>query len=242
MKKLVRNLIALTLSAALCVSGAAVALAQPQEQNTKDETVYVLADSNGSTQKIIVSDWLKNAAGADTLLDESGLTGVQNVKGNQACTDNEGTLTWSAAGSDIYYQGTTDKELPVTLTVSYQLDGESIAPEDLVGKSGHVTIRYDYQNNQYEMKEITGTRQKIYVPFAAITGLVLDNNRFRNVAVTNGKAINDGDRTAILGLALPGMQENLGLEPDTLDIPGYVEISADVTDFQMSMTLTLVTN
>ena len=242
MKKLVRNLIALTLSAALCVSGAAVALAQPQEQNTKDETVYVLADSNGSTRKIIVSDWLKNAAGADTLLDESGLTGVQNVKGSESCTDNGGTLTWSAAGSDIYYQGTTDKELPVTLTVSYQLDGESIAPEDLVGKSGHVTIRYDYKNNQYEVKEITGTSQKIYVPFAAVTGLVLDNSRFRNVTVTNGKAINDGDRTAILGLALPGMQENLGLEPDTLDVPGYVEISADVTDFRMSMTLTLVTN
>ena len=242
MKKLVRNLIALTLSAALCVSGAAVALAQPQEQNTKDETVYVLADSNGSTRKIIVSDWLKNAAGADTLLDESGLTGVQNVKGSESCTDNGGTLTWSAAGSDIYYQGTTDKELPVTLTVSYQLDGEGIAPEDLVGKSGHVTIRYDYKNNQYEVKEITGTSQKIYVPFAAVTGLVLDNSRFRNVTVTNGKAINDGDRTAILGLALPGMQENLGLEPDTLDIPGYVEISADVTDFRMSMTLTLVTN
>ena len=242
MKKLVRNLIALTLSAALCVSGAAVALAQPQEQNTKDETVYVLADSNGSTRKIIVSDWLKNAAGADTLLDESGLTGVQNVKGSESCTDNQGTLTWSAAGSDIYYQGTTDKELPVTLTVSYQLDGESIAPEDLVGKSGHVTIRYDYKNNQYEVKEITGTSQKIYVPFAAVTGLVLDNSRFRNVTVTNGKAINDGDRTAVLGLALPGMQENLGLEPDTLDVPDYVEISADVTDFRMSMTLTLVTN
>ena len=242
MKKLVRNLIALTLSAALCVSGAAVALAQPQEQNTKDETVYVLADSNGSTRKIIVSDWLKNAAGADTLLDESGLTGVQNVKGSESCTDNGGTLTWSAAGSDIYYQGTTDKELPVTLTVSYQLDGEGIAPEDLVGKSGHVTIRYDYKNNQYEVKEITGTSQKIYVPFAAVTGLVLDNSRFRNVTVTNGKAINDGDRTAILGLALPGMQENLGLEPDTLDVPDYVEISADVTDFRMSMTLTLVTN
>ena len=242
MKKLVRNLIALTLSAALCVSGAAVALAQPQEQNTKDETVYVLADSNGSTRKIIVSDWLKNAAGADTLLDESGLTGVQNVKGSESCTDNQGTLTWSAAGSDIYYQGTTDKELPVTLTVSYQLDGERIAPEDLVGKSGHVTIRYDYKNNQYEVKEITGTSQKIYVPFAAVTGLVLDNSRFRNVTVTNGKAINDGDRTAILGLALPGMQENLGLEPDTLDVPSYVEISADVTDFRMSMTLTLVTN
>lgn len=242
MKKLVRNLIALTLSAALCVSGAAVALAQPQEQNTKDETVYVLADSNGSTRKIIVSDWLKNTAGADTLLDESGLTGVQNVKGSESCTDNGGTLTWSAAGSDIYYQGTTDKELPVTLTVSYQLDGEGIAPEDLVGKSGHVTIRYDYKNNQYEVKEITGTSQKIYVPFAAVTGLVLDNNRFRNVTVTNGKAINDGDRTAVLGLALPGMQENLGLEPDTLDVPDYVEISADVTDFRMSMTLTLVTN
>ena len=243
MKKLVRKIVALTLSAALCVSGAGLALAEPQqERNTKDETVYVLAGSDGSVNKIIVSDWLKNAAGADTLVDESGLTDIENVKGEEGCTGNDGTLTWSAAGNDIYYQGTTDKELPVTLRISYQLDGEDIAPADLAGKSGHVTVRFDYENNQYEMKEIADVQEKIYVPFAAVTGLVLDNDRFRNVEVTNGKAVNDGGRTAVIGVALPGMQENLGLEKDTADIPSYVEISADVTGFQMGMTLTLVTN
>ncbi len=243
MKKLVRKIVAFTLSAALCVSGAGLALAEPQqERNAKDETVYVLAGSDGSVSKIIVSDWLKNAAGADTLVDESGLTDIENVKGEESCTNNDGTLTWSAAGNDIYYQGTTDKELPVTLRVSYQLDGEDVAPADLAGKSGHVTIRFDYENNQYEMKEIAGVQEKIYVPFAAVTGLVLDSDRFRNVEVTNGRAVNDGGRTAVIGVALPGMQENLGLEKDAVDIPSYVEISADVADFQMGMTLTLVTN
>ena len=243
MKKLVRKIIALSLCAALCVGGAGMALAEPEQtRSTKDETVYVLADATGSVRQVIVSDWLKNAAGEDTLSDRSTLTDIENVKGEEAFTADGETLTWSAAGSDIYYRGNTDRELPVSVSISYRLDGEDISVADLVGKSGHVTIRFDYENHQYETVELNGKSEKIYVPFAVVTGMLLDNGSFRNVEVTNGKLVNDGDRTAVVGMAMPGMQENLGVEKETLEIPDYVEISADVTDFKMGMTLTLVTN
>ena len=243
MKKLVRKIIALSLCAALCVGGAGMALAEPEQtRSTKDETVYVLADATGSVRQVIVSDWLKNAAGEDTLSDRSTLTDIENVKGEETFTADGETLTWSAAGSDIYYRGNTDRELPVSVSISYQLDGEDISVADLVGKSGHVTIRFDYENHQYETVELNGKSEKIYVPFAVVTGMLLDNGSFRNVEVTNGKLVNDGDRTAVVGMAMPGMQENLGVEKETLEIPDYVEISADITDFKMGMTLTLVTN
>ena len=243
MKKLVRKIIALSLCAALCVGGAGMALAEPEQtRSTKDETVYVLADATGSVRQVIVSDWLKNAAGEDTLSDRSTLTDIENVKGEETFTADGETLTWSAAGSDIYYRGNTDRELPVSVSISYRLDGEDISVADLVGKSGHVTIRFDYENHQYETVELNGKSEKIYVPFAVVTGMLLDNGSFRNVEVTNGKLVNDGDRTAVVGMAMPGMQENLGVEKETLEIPDYVEISADVTDFKMGMTLTLVTN
>mgnify|MGYP004665270669 CR=1 FL=1 len=243
MKKLVRKIIALSLCAALCVGGAGMALAEPEQtRSTKDETVYVLADATGSVRQVIVSDWLKNAAGEDTLSDRSTLTDIENVKGEEAFTADGETLTWSAAGNDIYYRGNTDRELPVSVSISYRLDGEDISVADLVGKSGHVTIRFDYENHQYETVELNGKSEKIYVPFAVVTGMLLDNGSFRNVEVTNGKLVNDGDRTAVVGMAMPGMQENLGVEKETLEIPDYVEISADVTDFKMGMTLTLVTN
>ena len=243
MKKLVRKIIALSLCAALCVGGAGMALAEPEQtRSTKDETVYVLADATGSVRQVIVSDWLKNAAGEDTLSDRSALTDIENVKGEESFTADGETLTWNAAGNDIYYRGNTDRELPVSVSISYRLDGEDISVTDLLGKSGRVTIRFDYENHQYETVEVNGKSEKIYVPFAAVTGMLLDNDSFRNVEVTNGKLVNDGDHTAVVGVALPGMQESLGVDQDTLEIPDYVEISADVTDFEMGMTLTLVTN
>ena len=213
------------------------------EKNVKDETVYVLASADGAVHKIIVSDWVKNTLGEDSIDDASQLTGIENVKGNETFTlGGDNTCVWDARGNDIYYQGDIDKELPVSMAVSYTLDGQPITPNDLAGKSGKVTIRFDYANNQYELVDINGRQEKIYVPFAMLTGLVLDNDVFSNVSVTNGKIINDGDRTIVAGLAFPGLQDSLGLDRDTLDLPEYVEITADAEDFELETTVTVAAN
>ena len=210
---------------------------------SKDETVYVLARADGSVQKIIVSDWLKNSLDNAAVSDRSELTDVENVKGDESYTMNGDDMrVWDAQGNDIYYQGNIEKELPVDLSVSYKLDGEPISADDLVGKSGRVTIRFDYQNKQYETVEIDGKQEKIYVPFAMLTGVLLDDDVFTNVEVTNGKLINDGSRTVVIGIAFPGLQENLAISKDKLDIPDYVEITADVSGFRLDMTVTLATN
>lgn len=213
------------------------------EKNVKDETVYVLARADGAVEKIIVSDWIQNTLGGDIIDDVSALTGIENVKGNESYTmGGDNSCVWNAMGSDIYYQGEIDKELPVSVSVSYTLDGAPITPEELAGRSGRVVIRFDYTNNQYEMVDINGRQEKIYVPFAMLTGMVLDNEVFRNVSVSNGKIMNDGDRTMVAGLALPGLQDSLGLDGDDLELPGYVEITADVTNFELETTVTLAAN
>ncbi len=213
------------------------------EKNVKDETVYVLAGADGSVEKIIVSDWVKNAQGADRIDDVTGLSGIENVKGDETFTlGGDGSCVWDARGNDIYYQGGIDRELPVSVAVSYALDGQPISPEELAGKSGKVTIRFDYANNQYEMVSVNGKQEKIYVPFAMLTGLLLDNDVFSDVSVSNGKVMNDGDRTVVAGLAFPGLQDSLGLDRDTLDLPEYVEITADVEGFALETTVTLAAN
>ena len=213
------------------------------EKNVKDETVYVLASADGSVKKIIVSDWVKNALGTDTIDDVSQLTGIENVKGDESYTlGGDNACVWDARGSDVYYQGSIDKELPVSVTVSYTLDGRPIAPSELAGKSGRVAIRFDYANNQYEMVDIGGKQEKICVPFAMLTGLMLDNDVFSNVSVTNGKLINDGERTIVAGLAFPGLQDSLGLDRDAIDLPEYVEITASVESFELETTVTLAAN
>lgn len=208
----------------------------------KDETVYILANADGSVGKIIVSDWLKNPGGADTITDVSRLSDIENVKGDETFTSDGDKRVWNTAGGDIYYQGTTDSTLPVEMAVTYTLDGKAVTPEEIAGKSGRVTIRFDYTNNQYEEMDIGGVKERIYVPFAVLTGVLLDNETFTNVEVTNGRLINDGDRCIVVGLSLPGMQENLGVPSSELEIPSYVEVAADAEDFKLSVAVAVATN
>lgn len=207
----------------------------------KDETVYVFANADGSRNKIIVSDWLKNTLGENALSDCSELSGIENVKGDEGFSGS-GDLTWNANGGDIYYQGTIDKALSIDMKVTYLLDGSKISPADLAGKSGKLTIRYEFTNNQYETRTIDGKEEKIYVPFAAITGILLDNDVFTNVEVKNCRLINDGDRSAVIGITFPGLAENLGLDSEKVEIPEYFEITADVNSFSLTNTFTVATN
>ena len=209
----------------------------------KDETVYVLAGADGSVQKIIVSDWLRNNSGAKELGDFSTLSGITNVKSDAGYSvKSDGALVWDAQGDDLYYQGTGTAELPVGLQVSYLLDGKPISAEELAGKSGRVTIRYSYENHCSRTVKINGKDETIYVPFAMLTGVILDQSHFSNIAITNGKLISDGNRTVAAGFALPGMQETLGIDKDQLEIPDSFEITADVQDFELGMTVTLAVN
>lgn len=208
----------------------------------KNETVYVLSGADGSVQRIIVSDWLKNIASAQNITDASSLLDIENVKGDESYTAGDDSIIWDADGQDIYYRGSSSEELPVGVKISYKLDGKEMSPESMAGKSGKVTIRFDYTNSAYEMKKINGKEEKIFVPFAMLTGMILDNDIFRNVEVTNGKLINDGMRSVVAGAAFPGLQDSLGLDKNDLEIPEYIEITADVTDFKMGMTATIATN
>ncbi len=209
----------------------------------KEETVYVLAGADGSVEKVIVSNWVKNPEQKAQLTDVSDLKDIVNVKGEESYSmDKDGRKVWEANGKDIYYQGTTSKELPIDVAISYQLDGKTISAEELAGKSGRVTMRFDYTNNQKETVEVNGNSEELYVPFLMVSGMILDNDKFSDIQVSNGKLINDGDRSVVVGFALPGLQDNLKLDAEKMEFPDYVEISADVKKFELTTTLTLATN
>ncbi len=144
-------------------------------------------------------------------------------------------------GEDAYTRESLQKELPVDLAVSFLLDGKPVSAEELAGRSGRVTMRFDYVNRQYEDVEIGGETKRVYVPFVMLTGMVLDNERFTNVEVSNGRVVNDGERTVVAGFAMPGLQESLGLDREKLELPEYVEVTADTTDFRLETTMTLAT-
>ena len=225
MKKLMAILLSLTLACAAVLPALA--------EGKKDETVYVLANPDGSARRVIVSDYLSNPDGADTIADVSNLEKIQNVKGDEAFADD----VWQAKGNEIYYQGDSSEALPVELKISATLDGTEIAPADLAGRSGHVTLRFDYAVSASYTKDA----ETVAMPFAVITGALLDNEVFANVSVKNGQAVNDGDRTVAVGLCVPGLTTGLKLESDKVELPEYLEISADVKNFSLPVTVTLAT-
>ena len=211
----------------------------------KDESVYLISDANGNVNKTIVVDHLKNKDKKDTLEDASNLSDIENVKGKEKFTQSGDKLTWQAGGKDIYYQGTATAEPPVTQKVTYYLDGKEISPEDLAGKSGKVKIRFDYTNTTSYTETVNGEKQTVSVPFAAVTGLVLGDG-FENIEVTNGKAEVSDSSSVVLGYALPGLKDSLGIKEGDLDgdvnIPEYMEMTADVENFSMPAAMTFVVN
>ncbi len=199
----------------------------------KEETVYVIADANGNAQDTIVSEWLKNTDKKDTIEDVSKLSDIENVSGDETFEQDGTKLKWQAGGNDIYYQGHSSETSPVSVKVSYQLDGKDVSADELLGKSGHIKIRYDYTN--------TAKSGDVYTPFVMATGLTLDLEKFKNVEVENGKLISDGSRYIVVGYGMPGLSDSLDLDTDDLNLPDYFEMEADVTDFSLGMSVTVAT-
>ncbi len=206
---------------------------ETEDTNDEDSTsdngmIYVIADADGNTREVILSNLVKESVEEDS---DSSYKMDQNDIKVLDTDDNE-----------IAYSKDIEEEIPVDLAVSYTLDGQSISADELAGKSGHVTIRYDYTPLKYETVTIDGKKEEMAVPFMMLTGMILDDDNFTNVEVSNGKVIDDGSRTIAVGFALPGMSDDLNLDSDTLELPEYVEISADVTDFEMSNVVTMASN
>lgn len=205
----------------------------------KDETVYVTTDGNGKVTDITVSEWLKNMDNIGELKDATNLTDIVNVKGNEEFEVSGGIVTFKTDGRDIYYQGKADAatELPVALDITYTLDGEKITAEELNGRSGHLVMTIEYKGLEKTKAVIGGEEKDIYVPFLAVTGMLLPSEKFDNVTIDNGTIISNGNYKIAAGYGIPGLAENFDAEETAT-----VTVEADVKEYEVSMMMTMVTN
>lgn len=201
---------------------------------TKDETVYTNAKSNGEQYQTIVTDHLINEEDEKLLKDMTNLLNIENTSGDEKFTQDGESLVWEADSNDIYYKGETDQELPVKLNIKYELDGKEISSDEIAGKSGKVKITISFENKEEHEVQINGKTEKMYTPFVVATGTYINNVNNKNIEVTNGKAIDDGSKTMVVGLTFPGMQESLNIDKDTLEIPTSIEITMETTNFEMN--------
>ena len=211
----------------------------------KAETVYAKANADGTVTETTVEVTLK-AQDGQTIPDAAALRDITNKEGDEDYTCGaDNALTWQNHGTSITYEGRTDAALPVTTRVTYYLDGQEIAPGSLAGRSGRVRIRFDYTNHTCETVTVDGQDYTVCVPFTAVTALILDGTKFTNIEAENGKVMDLDGQTAVLGMAMPGLADSLclsGFEPmKDVEIPAFFEISADVTDFALDFTATILT-
>lgn len=218
-----------------------IAYTTPIMAFTKEETVYSKVNSNGDVYQTIVSTHLNNDDEENILKDLTDLINIENTNGDEEYSLDGNEITWSANGSDIYYKGETQKELPIKCNITYTLDGKEIEASELAGKSGKVKITIEYENEDAHQVSINGKRETLYTPFVVVCGTMFNNTENENIEITNGKVVNDGTKTAVLAVALPGMQESLNISKSTLEIPSKIEITMDTTNFEQNNIVTFIT-
>lgn len=227
-KKIMPKIIASSLVLALGTINAVPVFAY-----SKDETVYTKVKSNGEGYQTTVTEHIKNTDDLETLNDISELLNITNTNGDEEFSRENNSITWKASGNDIYYKGNTEKELPIESTIKYELDGEEVEAKDLAGKNGKIKITINYTNKEERTVRINGKTEKMYVPFVVATGTMFDNTKIKNVTVTNGKVIDNGNKTLVVALSCPGLIESLGLEDDVDIDLNKIEISFDAENFEM---------
>lgn len=203
----------------------------PVNALTKNETVYSKIDTNGNVIKTTVTDKLINDNKLDTITDLTDLDKIINLSNNNTFNKDNNQITWNTSGNNLTYQGTSNKELPISINISYKLDGNSITVDDLLGKSGHVDITLKYTNNERNLVYVNGTNTYLYTPFIVTMGTIIKDTDATNLKITNGKIINNGLSNILVGISAPGLYKSLNMyELKDLDT---ITISYDTTSFNL---------
>ena len=208
---------------------------QAASSTKKTETVYAVLNGDGSLSDIVVSGWLHNDSGIKNLKEKLNLTDVKNVKTDEVPEDNNGEYTWNSDSNDIYYQGKSTEQLPVTMQITYELDGKQLSQKELKGKSGHLKINIHLKNVNSETKRINGKNVIIHPFFVAGGMLSLDNDHYSNTTCDQGKIVADGSKQMLVFAAVPGLKDtldsaDLSKVSDQLSIGDDINIECDVTD------------
>lgn len=213
----------------------------------KTETVYSVLNSDGSISDTIVSSWLHDEDGINNIKETLNLTDVKNIKSNEKPSKDGNTYTWNAKGNDVYYEGTATKQLPVSVKIRYELDGQEMSANDIQGKSGHLKLTISFTNNYSEVKNINGKSIVIHPSYLAGGMLNMSTGNFTNVKCESGKIVNDGTNEMLAFANIPGLNETLrsaGLDKvnNQLGISDDVTVEADVNDFDLGSIMVGMTN
>lgn len=234
------------LVALITVTSNSVVFAQDMK---KDETVYVILDENGNPTEQIVSDWIKGSENLEQFTDKSTLSDVKNVKGDEEPTKNGDELSWNIDSNELYYQGKSNNQLPITVSVNYEFNGKKVDPKEVLGEEGQFKISVNIANNESKRVYINNAERNIYLPILTVAELTLSNSNFSNVEVNSGKILNDGNNSLLTFVTVPGLKESLDLDNvlddlvgnSSIDLSDSFEITGETDNFEIPSIMVLAT-
>ncbi|MCT4688583.1 hypothetical protein [Vallitalea sp.] len=239
MKKRMKKICSLAI--VLIMTSSSLSSAADDNTIKKDETVYVNLSSAGEVKKIIVSDKIHSDVEGQKVVDSSSLTDIKNVKGEEKPSIDGENIIWELEGNDLFYQGNTDKEIPVEIKVNYYLDGNKIEPSELPGKSGKVKIELETVNKEKHQTVINGETKDIYTPFMVASVVILPEDIFSNVKVNSGRILTEGNNQIITYVSVPGLSELISEDATDINIPEKLVIEADAEEFELGPIMSVAT-
>ncbi|MBW4828038.1 MAG: hypothetical protein KZY61_02065 [Clostridiaceae bacterium] len=229
------NKITKTLSLAIVLAMIIPSFSFASGKVSKEETVYVNLDEKGVPMEKTSSIWLHSDTSLGKVKDESILKEIKNVKGEEEPKIDGDKIIWETDEKDIFYQGKSNKDLPIDVEVKYYLNDKEVDPKDIAGKSGRIKINLEVKNKDSHVISMKNGKQKtLYTPFVTVAVMNMPLDKFKNVNINSGKLVSDGNNQVITYVALPGVKESLNINKGDIDIPDSLEVKADVTDFEMS--------
>lgn len=232
MKKFIKRIMSIGIISGLLLE------AFPVWALSKDETIYAKLDNNGQVSKVIVTEHLKDTLNEKTN-DKSKLENIENINGDEKYTKENNKLVWESNGKDIYYQGTTKEQLPVSLKITYFFNGKKSTIKDMLGKKGTIKIVLKYTNNDQKTVKVNGKNETLYTPFVVATTTIIPNTTNKNIEVTNGKVITNGTNSVVVLLSTPGLYESLKI--DKLKDMDTATITYDTDNFALNSIYSVAT-
>lgn len=233
-----KNLLKIT-NASLALTMLLVSLPINAKALTKDETVYGKFDNTGKIKSVYVNEHLINNTKESELKDYTELKEIFNLNGDETFNIDGSSIVWNSNGNDIFYQGKYENDLPVTLKITYKLDGKETNVSDMLGKSGKVDITIKYTNNDKHSMLINGKYETLYTPFVVMFGTSINETNTSNITINNGKVVSNGSKNFIVGISTPGLYESLKISNfKDLDT---IKISYDTTCFELGSIYSVIT-
>ncbi len=196
----------------------------------RNETVYVTLDAYGKAQQTEVVTWLRTD-GDGPAVDAAELDRVESVRGRKVELGEDGRVVFDTLDRNVFYRGYTSKELPVSLDISYTLDGSEISHADLAGKDGRLGITIRAVNNARVRRAISYTpmgssaagsfEEEINIPFMTIAGMTFGVDKivdFDTVVAEGAMSFVVGSNMTFVWMTLPSPEAEMKIEIDMQDI------------------------